>query len=74
MARTKNGAARAAAVVRIEDAAARCTARASSGHGKVTRHGDHDKGKKGKGHGKAKGHGKRKGPEKSLAKCLRHAV
>ena len=31
-------------------------------------------GKNGKGHGKAKGHGKKKGEEKSLAKCLRHAV
>ena len=46
----RNDAARAAAVVRIEAAAARCTARATSGHGKKARHGDDDKG-----HGKAKG-------------------
>ena len=74
MARMKNDAARAAAVVRIDDAAARCTARGSSGHGKKARHGDDDKGKKGKGHGKAKGHGKPKGHEKSLVTCLRRAV
>ena len=62
MARMKNDAARAAAVVRIEDAAARCTTRAASGHGKA------------KGHDKPKGHDKAKGLEKKLLKCLRSAV
>jgi hypothetical protein len=74
MARMKNDAARATSVARIEDAAARCVTRGTSGHGKKARHGDADKGKKGKGHGKATGHGKPKGQEKSLAKCLRRAV
>jgi hypothetical protein len=72
MARMKNGAARAAAVVRIDDAAARCVTRAASGHGKKARHGDDDKG-----HGKAKGHGKKghdKRAKKEFAKCLRSAV
>jgi len=69
MARLKNDAARAAAVVRIDDASARCVTRATSGHGKKTRHGDDDKG-----HGKAKDHGKKQGFEKKLAKCLRGAV
>ena len=69
MARLKNDAARAAAVVRIDDASAHCVTRATSGHGKKTRHGDDDKG-----YGKAKGHGKANGFEKKLAKCLRSAV
>jgi hypothetical protein len=77
MARMKNDAARVTAVVRIEGAAARCNARVTSGHGhghgKKARHG-HERGEHGKGHGKAKGHDKKKDPEKSLAKCLRHAV
>ena len=72
MARMKNDAARAAAVDRIEDAAARCTERATSAHGKKARHADDHHGKKGK-HGKAKGHGK-KDSDKELAKCLRRAV
>jgi hypothetical protein len=74
MARMKNDAARAAAVVRIDDAAARCMTRATSGHGKRARHGDDDQGENGNGQGKAKGHGKKKGSEKALAKCLRSAV
>jgi hypothetical protein len=69
MARMKNDTARAAAVLRVEAAAARCTSRATSDHGKKARHGDDDKG-----HGKAKGHGKTKGFEKKLVKCLRSAV
>ena len=75
MARMKNDAARAAAVVRIEAAAARCTSRATSGHGNKGRHGAHAK-RHGKpvGHGKAKGHDKAKGFEKKLVKCLRSAV
>jgi hypothetical protein len=67
MARMKNDTARAAAVLRVEAAAARCTSRATSAHGKKARHDD-------KGHGKAKGHGKTKGFEKKLVKCLRSAV
>ena len=75
MARMKNDAARAAAVVRIDAAAALCTTRAASGHGKKARHGDDDKGHgKAKGHGKSKGHGKANGFEKKLAKCLHSAV
>ena len=60
MARLKGDLARAAAVDRIDDAADRCTERATSG--------------KGKGHEKGKGHGKGKGQDKRLAKCLKKAV
>lgn len=60
MARLKGDIARAAAVDRIDDAADRCTERATSG--------------KGKGHDKGKGHGKGKGQDKRLAKCLKKAV
>ena len=53
MARLKGDAARAAAVVRIDDAPTRCAERTTSGKGKKAGTDDD-----GKGHGKAKGHGK----------------
>ena len=66
MARMKNDTARAAAVVRIDDAAERCAERGESKHGKAQ---DNGKGKgKGKAKGKAKAHGK------SLAACLKQSV
>lgn len=64
MARMKNDTARAAAVVRIDNAADRCAERGETKHGKA-----HDNGKgKGKAKGKAKVHGK------SLAACLKQSV
>ena len=74
MARFKGDTARAAAVVRIGDAADRCVARTTSSAGKKARHGDDDQGENDKGKGKAKGHGKGKGSQKKLAQCLRNAV
>jgi len=61
MARAKDDAARAAAVVRIVDTATRCAARAT------TSHGDDD-------HGKSHGKGHGKGAQMTLAECLRKAV
>ena len=60
MARMKNDTARAAAVVRIDDAADRCTERGESDRGK--------------GHGKGKAKGKAKLHGKSLAACLKRSV
>jgi hypothetical protein len=86
MARMKDDAARAAAVVRIGGAVDRCAARTTSAEGKKARHGDDDQGEhengngkskghgKGKRHGNGKGHGKEKGSQKTLARCLRDAA
>jgi hypothetical protein len=60
MARMKNDTARAAAVVRIDDAADRCTERGESDRGK--------------GHGKGKAKSKAKLHGKSLAACLKRSV
>ena len=69
MARAKDDAARAAAVVRIVDTATRCAARATTSHGDD----DHGKGH-GKGHGKRHGKGHGKDAQMTLAECLRKAV
>jgi hypothetical protein len=75
MAHMKNDAARAAAVVRIGDAADHCAARTTSGETRKARHGDDDQGEDDdNGHGKGRGHGKGKGAEKKPAHCLRNAT
>jgi hypothetical protein len=72
MARMKNDDARAAAVVRIGDAADKCTERTTSGKGKGRAHGDDDdQGQDDNGHGKKKGHTK---GAKQLRTCLKAAV
>jgi hypothetical protein len=72
MARMKSDDARAFAVVRIGDAADKCTERTPSGNGKGRAHGDDDdQGEDDNGHGRKKGHAK---GAKQLSKCLKAAV